>query len=79
MQKKIPRIPEVAYYLGMRKWVHHERERNSTFEIAYRQADLRSRYRVTMGELKARKGTGWAQAFIKAALDVLRWTRAPRN
>jgi tetratricopeptide (TPR) repeat protein len=63
---------EVAYYLGIAEdGLHHEREAQTAFEIAYRQAAFRARAALRVGELKARQGDlVSARAFLKDAVEA---------
>ena len=63
---------EVAYYFGIvEDGLDHEREAQTAYEIAYRQADFRARAALRLGELKARQGD-WAGAlaFLKDAVEA---------
>ena len=48
---------EIAYYLGIAEEnLNHTRDAETSYEIAYRQADLRSPAAIKLGELTAREG-----------------------
>jgi|KBSMisStaDraftv2_1062788.scaffolds.fasta_scaffold17198_2 tetratricopeptide (TPR) repeat protein len=71
-QKRDTPNAEIAYYLGIvEDGLEHEREAQTAYEIAYRQADFRARAALRIGELKARQGD-WpaAQAFLKDAVEA---------
>jgi len=71
-QKRDTPNGEIAYYLGIvEDGLNHEREAQTAYEIAYRQADFRARAALRIGELKARQGdSAAAQAFLKDALEA---------
>jgi predicted Zn-dependent protease len=61
---------EVAYYLGIAQdGLGHTRESQTSYEIAFRQADLRGPAAIRLGELRARDGDlQGAASFLKAAV-----------
>ncbi len=69
-QKRDTPDSEVAYYLGMaEEGLGHMREAQTSYEIAFRQADLRSPAALRLGELRARVGDlQGAASFLKAAV-----------
>jgi len=71
-QKRDTPNAEVAYYLGIAEdGMNREREAQTAYEIAYRQADFRARAALRLGELKARQGDlVSAVAFLKDAVEA---------
>jgi len=69
-QKRDTPNSEIAYYLGIaEEGLGLMREAQTSYEIAFRQADLRSPAAVRLGELRAREGDlEGAESFLKAAL-----------
>ena len=63
---------EIAYYLGIAEEnLNHTRDAETYYEIAYRQADLRSPAAIKLGELSAREGKLQdAVSFLKVAVAV---------
>ena len=61
---------EVAYYLGIAEdGLGHTREAQTSYEIAFRQADLRGPAAIRLGELRAREGDlNGAASFLRAAV-----------
>ncbi|MBS1822323.1 MAG: DUF5107 domain-containing protein [Acidobacteria bacterium] len=61
---------EIAYYLGIAEdGLGHEREAQTNFGVAYRQAAIRSRAAARIAELQARQGNlREAQKFLKDAV-----------
>ena len=56
-QKRDTPNSEIAYYLGIaEEGLGHTREAETSYEIAYRQADLREPAAIRLGELRAREG-----------------------
>lgn len=60
----------IAYYLGIAEEnLGHDREAETSYEIAYRQAALRAPAAIKLGELRAREGSLQdAASFLKAAV-----------
>jgi Flp pilus assembly protein TadD len=61
---------EIAYYLGIAEdGLGHAREAETSYGIAYRQANLRGPAAIKLGELQARKGDlKGAESYLNAAL-----------
>jgi Flp pilus assembly protein TadD len=61
---------EVAYYLGIaEEGLGHTREAQTSYEIAFRQSDLRGPAAIRLGELRAReRDLQGAASFLKAAV-----------
>ena len=70
VQKQDTSDAEIAYYLGIAEdGLGHEREAQTSFEVAYRQATFRARAAARIGELLARQGDlHQAQKFLKDAV-----------
>jgi hypothetical protein len=69
-QKRDTPNSQVAYYLGIaEEGLGNAREAQTSYEIAFRQADLRSPAALRLGELSAREGDlEGAASFLKAAV-----------
>src|SRR5208337_394819 len=69
-QKRNTPNSEIAYYLGIAEEnLGHAREAETSYEIAYRQADLRSPAAIKLGELSAKEGNMQdAASYLKAAV-----------
>ncbi len=69
-QKRDTPNSEIAYYLGIAEEnLNHTREAETSYEIAYRQADLRGPAAIKLGELKAREGNlRDASSYFKSAV-----------
>jgi tetratricopeptide (TPR) repeat protein len=69
-QKRDTSNSEIAYYLGIaEESLEHTREAEASYEIAYRQADLRGPAAIKLGELSARVGNLQdAASYLKAAV-----------
>ncbi len=63
---------EIAYYLGIaEEGLGRTREAETSYEVAYRQADLRGPAAIKLGELRAREGDlQGATSFLRAAVDA---------
>lgn len=70
VQKQDTSDAQIAYYLGIAEdGLGHEREAQTSFEVAYRQASYRARAAARIAELVARQGDlKQAQKFLKAAV-----------
>ena len=62
----------IAYYLGIaEEGLGHMREAETSYEVAYRQADLRGPAAQSLGELRAREGDlRGAAIYLKAATEA---------
>jgi hypothetical protein len=71
-QKRDTPNSEIAYYLGIaEEGLGRTREAETTYEIAYRQADLRGAAAIRLGELRARDGDlEGAASFLKDAVTA---------
>ena len=69
-QKRDTPNSEIAYYLGIAEdGLGHSREAQTSYEIAFRQADLRGPAAIRLGELRAREGDlPGAASFLRAAV-----------
>jgi predicted Zn-dependent protease len=69
-QKRDTPNSQVAYYLGIaEEGLGHTREAQTSYEIAFRQADLRGPAAISLGELRAKQGNlEGAASFLKAAV-----------
>ena len=72
VQKRDTPNAEVAYYLGLaEERLGQLREAQTSFEMAYRQAEFRSRAAVQLASLRARQGDmQGAQTFMKASVEA---------
>lgn len=72
VQKQDTPDAEVAYYLGIAEdGLGQEREAKTDYEVAYRQAEFRSRAAARIGALLARQGNlHKAQSFLKDAVEA---------
>ena len=63
---------EIAYYLGIsQESLNHSRDAETSYEIAYRQADLRAPAAIKLGELSAKKGNlEEAASYLKVAAST---------
>ena len=56
---------EIAYYLGIAEEnLNHTRDAETSYEIAYRQADLRAPAAIKLAELSAREGNTAGCSFL---------------
>jgi tetratricopeptide (TPR) repeat protein len=69
-QKRNTPDSQIAYYLGIaEEGLGHTREAETSYEIAYRQAGLRTPAAIRLGELRAKEGNlQEAASYLKAAL-----------
>jgi predicted Zn-dependent protease len=71
-QKRDTPDSNIAYYLGIAEdGLGHVREAETSYEIAFRQADLRGPAAIRLGELRAKEGDlHGAASFLKAAVTA---------
>ena len=71
-QKRNTPDSQIAYYLGIaEEGLGHTREAETSYEIAYRQADLRTPAAIRLGELRAKEGNLQdAASYLKAAVTA---------